>query len=279
MSRIRGYLWLFFKAASSGLSLNREHNYFEVDPKVLTIVRAKRQSVSHAREVLLCLFVEELTKLNLTRVTKVAVIGGSGDEPEISLLRQLLPVFELYILGVDNLADTFFDLNTTNPSHSEKYDLILCSQVLEHIWAHENAFVQFQKLLATDGHLWISCPASNRPHGSPDYFSAGFTSSFLVNHAEQVNLTVRGSGTFGSKRNYFAVHLLNNWLTPKGHQWPVLFCFEGKKYWKQIVLTVRYFSIVIMLHFVSKKLTTSLRYSTESWLLAYNSHENTDTEL
>ena len=118
---------------------------FEVDPKVLTIVRAKRHSVSHAREVLLCLFIDKLTKLNLRRVTKVAVIGGSGDEREISVLRQLLPSFELSILGVDNLADTFFDLNTTNPSHSEKYNLILWSQVLKHIWAHGNAFIQFQK--------------------------------------------------------------------------------------------------------------------------------------
>jgi SAM-dependent methyltransferase len=267
---------LFLKAASSALNLNHEQNHFEVDPKVLRIVRTKKQSVSLAREVLLCLFVEELSKLNLKRVTKVAVIGGSGDEPEISVLRDLLPSFELSILGVDNLADTFFDLNTTNPSHSEKYDLILCSQVLEHIWEHSNAFIQFQKLLATGGHLWVSCPASNRPHGSPDYFSAGFTSSFLVNHAEQVNLTIRSSGTFGSKRNYFAVHLLNNWLTSNGHEWPILFCFEGKKYWKQIVLTARYFSIIIMLHFVSKKLTTSPRYSTESWLLAYKGPENSD---
>ena len=266
--------WLFLKAACFSLGLNRDHNYFKIDKDILKIVRAKRQSISHAREILLCFFFEEFKKISLKKVTKVAIIGGTEHEPEIGILRQLIPSFELSILGVDNLADTFFDLNETDQSHSEKYDLILCSQVIEHIWAHGNAFIQFQKLLSAGGYLWISCPASNRPHGSPDYFSAGFTSSFLVNHAMQVNLNIQASGTFGSKRNYFAVHLLDNWLTSKGHRWPILFCFEGKSFWKQIVLTIRYLLLIMLLHFVSKKLTTATRHSTESWMLAYKSLNN-----
>lgn len=264
----------FFKAAFLSLGLNRDHNYFEIDQETLKIVRTKRQSISNAREILLCLFFEEFKNLSLKKGINVAIIGGSEHEPEISILRQLVPDFELSILGVDNLADTFLDLNTTNQSDSERYDLILCSQVMEHVWAHGNAFIQFQKLLSPGGYLWISCPASNRPHGSPDYFSAGFTSSFLINHAMQVNLNVQASGTCGSKRNYFAVHLLDNWLTPKGHRWPILFCFEAKSFWKQILLTIRYLPLIMMLHFVSKQLTTSTRYSTESWMLAYKSSIN-----
>ena len=274
MRRNKEYIRFFLKAACLSLGLNRDPNCFTIDQAALKNVRVNRQSVSHAREVLMCFFFEEFKKLNLKKVNKVAIVGGTAHEPEISILRQLLPSFELSILGVDNLADTFFDLNMTHSSHSEKYDLILCSQVLEHIWSHGNAFIQLQKLLATDGYLWISCPASNRAHGSPDYFSAGFTSSFLANHAMQVNLNIQGSGSFGSKRNYFAVHLLDSWLTPNGHRWPILFCFEGKSYWKQIVLTLRYLPLILMLHFVSKKLTTSPRYSTESWMLAYKNSDS-----
>jgi hypothetical protein len=265
---------LLFSATIFALNLNRDDNHFKVDHEVLKIVDIQRHSLSYAREILLCFFFEEFKKLSLNKVTKVAIIGGTEHEPEISILRQLIPSFEFSILGVDNLADTFFDLNKTNLSHSEEYDLILCSQVMEHIWAHGNAFIEFQKLLSPGGYLWISCPASNRSHGSPDYFSAGFTSSFLVNHAMKIDLNIQSSGTFGSKRNYLAVHLLDNWLTRKGHKYPILFCFEGKSYWKQIVLTVRYFPLIAMLHFVSKKLTTSTRYSTESWMLAYKSSTN-----
>ncbi len=73
-----------------------------------------------------------------------------------------------------------FDLNISQ-SVDKNYDLVLCSQVLEHFYDVKQAIQNLAKLVRQGGLLWIACPASNYAHGSPKYFSAGYTPGLITN--------------------------------------------------------------------------------------------------
>jgi hypothetical protein len=126
-------------------------------------------------------------------------------------------------------------------------------------------------MVKPDGKLWISVPASNRKHASPDYFSAGYTSNFLDLNCTQYNMEVMFSKDFGSKREYAARHLLPVWLTKKGHEFPLLFAFEGKTLLNRIALSFMHLPTLVYLHFVSSKLFFHSKYSVETVFLASKS--------
>lgn len=201
---------------------------------------------------------------------KIAIIGGKEHEPEIALIKQFIAKPQITFLGIEPPMDQYLDLNSNHfPINATRYDLILCSQVMEHIWDHKNAFKHFENLLESKGYVYVSCPSSNRSHGSPNFFSAGFTPSFLTNHANNAKLIVQVSDQFGTKRLYNSIHLLNIWLSPRGHKFPILFCFEEtKSFWKKILLPIRYLPEILLLHCSSKKLTSKERYATKTFIWA-----------
>lgn len=207
------------------------------------------------------------------QISSVAVIGGSSSDPEVEVLKKILPEVRISYLGIENPNSDnsflFFDLNERNADHSSKYDLILCSQVLEHIWNIENAFSTFKRILRQGKFLWLNCPASNMPHGSPHYYSAGYTGDFLSKNLEMRGFQILLNQQFGSKRNYFMTHALRFWPTERELARPVIFynfqpgTLKGifKKYVKD--LPGRFISI-----FYSKKIRADISYSTETVVLA-----------
>jgi hypothetical protein len=98
------------------------------------------------RSTLLSLFEKSFPLSNVEKNLHIAVIGGSRDEPELELLKLRGFNLTIKLYGIENY-EHHLDLNLPTMDHKfEKFDLILCSQVLEHIWNHQNSFKIFENL-------------------------------------------------------------------------------------------------------------------------------------
>jgi len=137
--------------------------------------------------------------------------------------------------------------------------------VLEHIHNLEVGFRNITNLVdKSGGYLWINCPASNMSHGSPNYYSAGYSKELIKEYLMRNNHQVIESGYFGSKRYNFMTHSLRCWATKQEHSHPVL-RYEVRpgsvlgilnKYRKEILW--RFISVLF-----SKKIRTDLEYASE----------------
>ncbi len=194
---------------------------------------------------------------------KVGIIGGSLDDLEAQYLHSINSNVVFRVLGIEN-SDDYLDLN--RPSNScFNFDLVLVSQVLEHVWNHENFFDLLVSNVRPGGLIWVGCPASNKVHGSPDYFSAGFVPGYLTNNFRNRNVKALSSGGFGTKRLYFATHLIPGWLTPRGHSFPFFFAFEERGALSRFILWIRFLPYLIFLSVLNAKETANSRWHTETW--------------
>lgn len=204
---------------------------------------------------------------------EIAVVGGTSRDAEVSILKNQIPSVAIDYYGIDNPHDdegfTFLDLNYPGVQITKKYDLVICSQVLEHVYNLENTFNSLAALTKGGGFLWVNCPASNMVHGSPHFYSAGYAPEYLSE-----NLAIRGlhtlkSESIGSKRYYFMTHILRFWATEREHQKPVLgYNFQPGTFLgicrKLLVdLPGRFLSLLY-----SKKITDDVNFSTETVVLA-----------
>lgn len=228
-----------------------------------------------ARSLVIEEFIEFFKKTDLFSFSQlnVAVVGGSSSEPEVAVLRHMKIDINLTLFGIDpdNIS---LDLNKHDPDMKySSFDIVLCSQVFEHVWNHQEAIQNLKKLMNESTYLWISCPSSNRPHGLSFYFAAGLTESFLVTSLSHQKLKVLDSGTLGTRRVYRAIHTMPIWLSVRGHKFPPIWAFEGHPYDKASFLyrslfCLRYLLRSFGLMFFSGKITSDIRCASESWACA-----------
>lgn len=162
------------------------------------------------------LFTTALRNILLERELKrVAVVGGYPSDPEVQVLIDQCQSVSIEYYGLEPFRDSkFLDLNNTAPRTLEmEYDLVICSQVIEHIWNVENFFTLLTKLTSIDGYLWLGCPSSNICHGSPDFFATGYNAEFLTLNLNHRGWKVIEKTTFGTVRVYVATHLYGTWLS------------------------------------------------------------------
>jgi SAM-dependent methyltransferase len=259
--------------------LNQIRNYLgtRIDAKNLNAQKSPKDLAfeicpgNFGRAVVLTKFIELITsKLTKDKSINVAIVGGNLDEPEVRALFALGFEPKVTILGIEN-DNYYFDLNLPQDfsfTKIDQFDLILCSQVFEHIWNHEAAFRNLLKLASNKSFLWVGCPTSNRPHGSPSYYSAGFTSEYLALNLENLGFEILDQGQFGSKRNYQLTHLLPTWLSVRGHMFPPLFAFEGRRMLVRLYYSIRFLPTTLWSLCSSKKISEGDRFATESWVLA-----------
>ena len=215
---------------------------------------------------------------NRRTVNSIAVVGGSSNEPELLKIIDIYPMAKVIFYGIENAdsAGAFveFDLNIPTET-TQKFDLVICAQVLEHIWNLNVAFENLSKLLNPDiGLLWINCPASNMVHGSPEYFSAGYSVEMLTQHLELVNLKVVLASSFGSRRLYFFTHALQFWPTNFELRHPILTYRPLRSYGRSIVFeTIRGFLGRTYSLLLSRKENSEPQYATESFALARSKGE------
>lgn len=249
--------------------LSRTVEPLEIKTEFLSFTSSQK-GINFSRKVVVALFMENIQNyFHVNSKINVAVVGGSQHDPELAALHQLGFAYDLTILGIED-SDEFLDLNEQSKFASQ-YDLVICSQVLEHLWNSSVAIETLCKMVKPGGKLWISVPTSNRKHASPDYFSAGYTPEFLSLNCEQHKLKTLYKKDFGSKREYAARHLLPIWLTERGHRFPLIFSFEGRSILRQIILSILYSQTLLYIQLSSSKLFSDSKYSTETVLLASKS--------
>lgn len=200
----------------------------------------------------------------LEDIQSVAVVGGSSREPELAILQNITEL-NLEIFGIDpEVWETekfhYVDLNYPILEQYKKFDLLLCSQVLEHLWDVKQALSNLTKLTAPGGLIWIGCPASNFPHGLPGYFSAGYQPDLIVNLLKLQKIEIITQGVLGSKRYYFLTHALQAWATIGQYRVPLFFGLS------------RYYPFQILdrlsATFKSSKTSNLQKFATESYVLA-----------
>ena len=85
---------------------------------------------------------------------------------------------------VDIVCD-FLDIDETI-----KYDILLCTEVLEHVPDPVKCFAKLAKLIKPDGVMIITVPGSSWTHQAPYYFSSGLSPFWFNYHAKELNLKI-----------------------------------------------------------------------------------------
>lgn len=226
----------------------------------------KRRIIQHSagRHFLINDFESVCTELSKFSKFKILVIGGSAEsEPEIRLLENKGLIFTA--TGTEDENFLFRDINSEVLRIGE-FNLVICNQVLEHIWNH-NYFLETLKVNTKKGSLvWVTYPFSNRYHKSPEYYSAGFSPEYL-----ESNMKIRGFETikknnYGSLRYYFLIHMMPIWPTISELKRPYLLLkYINKEMSIQELLHL--LLCIIFSLFLPWRFSENQRYSTESLLL------------
>lgn len=171
--------------------------------------------------VCILFFFDRLT-INVDKSSSIAVLGGSRDEPELKLLDINSENVDIFGISPEEI---FLDVNTQSVSQNYRgrYDLVLCTGVVEHIYNHDNLIKCLKDLTVSSGQIFFCFPISNMYHGSPDYFSPGFTTDYFIRYFERQGLLIENSGSLGGERIYFFTHTLNQWPNFKLYRRPLLF--------------------------------------------------------
>ncbi len=140
--------------------------------------------------------------LLINDLDKIKVLDlGCGYKP----FKLLLPKFEEYV-GIDFShedaePDIILDLNKDNIPFPDKYfDLVIISEVLEHLYNYENCLKEAVRVLKNGGLMYVSSPFMFPEHGVPYDFHR-YTEFFYKRKLEEMGLKIlllKKSGTFFS---------------------------------------------------------------------------------
>ena len=150
--------------------------------------------------------------------------------------------------------------------------MVLCSQVIEHLYDLPRSIEAIAGLVKPRGHLWLGFPSSNFPHGSPEYFSSGYPFQTVVKLLTSGNEVVFG-GQLGSKRNYLWIHSLREWPTVDELNQLIRFIWQTPASLpRKFVRTFRRFRQAEIV-FSDNTIVNEIDWATESYLLVQNSNK------
>ena len=263
---LRNELQSFIKKSSQRLEISN------VGPEPLGFSNDLENKVPYhsnfGREVVLNRFIAQFDELGANlEIDQINIVGGSVSDPEAVYLKDKFPNARITTYGIEE-SDFYLDLNLKYSIKSTLGDIVLVSQVLEHIWCHNQFFANVVKLTKVGGFIWIGCPASNKAHGSPDYFSSGFTSAYLRNNLQNFDSEIIGAGFFGTKRLYLATHWIPGWLSVRAHRFPLLYTFNDYRFIERLALSLRYLGQLMVLSLTNPRSASNERWATEAWILA-----------
>jgi ubiquinone/menaquinone biosynthesis C-methylase UbiE len=115
------------------------------------------------------------------------------------------------------------------PLESSSVDIILCSEVFEHIPNPVLAIKEFSRLLKPGGKLILTAPFCSSTHFSPFFYSTGFSKYYYEYHLKEFNLSVesikfnggffevlasdlRSIGSLAMKYSNYKINFLNKFL-------------------------------------------------------------------
>jgi hypothetical protein len=222
------------------------------------------------RNLLLKDFKRELLKIDV--IKKVAIVGGGLNDPEALVVQNLFPNAILKTYGLEE-AENILDLNIDSNLSLPENDLVICTNVIEHIHNHENFAKNLLSLLKKEGNLWCAFPMSDMYHGSPHYFSAGFDPQYLVELFKRHNGETIKSKIISSKRSYLFTHLLRDWPSEFRYNHP----FFGQIAWglglrgnpRPPIRNVSFPKLIacVYLCFIQKNFNEDPVFGVSSWVL------------
>ena len=96
---------------------------------------------------------------------------------------------------------------TEIPEPGGSFDVVLCSEVLEHLPDPLSALKEFRRLLRPEGVLIITAPFCSLTHFAPYHFSTGFNRYFYLHHLETLGFEVKEMVPNGNYFEYLAQEL------------------------------------------------------------------------
>lgn len=236
--------------------------------------KRKKKNVG-IREVSQDIFFSELIEKNnqlFKNNLSVLIVGGDENEPEKKIIENVANASFHYLnIVLSNKKNHIFhDLNLeyTNKQFEKYFDVILCNQVFEHIYDINQALINLEFLLNKNGLIWLTFPASNFYHESPEFYSSGYSVDIITKLIENKGLEVLFEETLCNQRTYLYRHVLNIWPGEKEffHPFTVLMYFKGtllNRILQNFCTLPHRFLIAIS----SKKFNNDKRYQCESILI------------
>jgi len=236
-----------------------------INPK---IVELYQDSLAFGRVVLLDRFLKFILINTEVKKLNVAVIGGFDNEPEVEILKKSGYEVSIDHYGISETSKEF-DLNIKNNKDKvkKKYDLVICCQVLEHVWNINNFFHNLELFKEKDTLIYINFPKSNKfhsvnPQKPKDFNSTGYSKYFILNNIEDSQLEAIEIEELGSERLYKSIHVLQTWYNYK----EINKCFRAEK--KDYI---KYFSSFynlinfLLLKKSSNKITNDPKFTSETY--------------
>ena len=119
------------------------------------------------------------TSKNLNTASLVADIGGHKDSRRglVDFNREVGKVFYFNIVA-DKGTDIVGDV-TQLPIREQSFDVVLCSEVLEHVYDHSLAITEIYRVLKKGGEAILTIPMLYHIHGDPEDYGR-YTESYLL---------------------------------------------------------------------------------------------------
>jgi SAM-dependent methyltransferase len=222
------------------------------------------------RMLVLNIYRREMERLSLPKtLLRIAVVGGDARERELEFFSERHPGSRVVFFGISE-GDVFLDLNQDMTawlvSAQYQFDVVICCQVLEHVWDIGNAVKNLSQLVGQGGYLWLNMPTSNMKHDSPGFYSAGYQSQMFVNLFKKFNIVEIISGEIGTKRLYRMTHKQQFWPSKHVLDNPFLRGIDNRKFLFPLKF-LKYFLLNLEAMSWSNKVESNSKHATETYFL------------
>jgi len=98
------------------------------------------------------------------------------------------------------------------PESNEKFDYIICTEVLEHIPYPNKAIKELSRLLKKDGTLILSAPSQSLRHFDPYYFYSGFSDRYFEEILNKNKLKIETIENNGDYYKWMSTEILRTMM-------------------------------------------------------------------
>jgi SAM-dependent methyltransferase len=119
---------------------------------------------------------------------------------------------------------------TNIPEPDSSYDVILCSEVFEHLPDPLKALSEFKRLLKSDGILIVTAPFASFVHFAPYHFASGFSKYWYEHHIPDYGFEIQELTSNGDWFGYMKQEMIRLPSMARKYgswHWPLSYLFAG----------------------------------------------------